>query len=106
LRCNRADCYNDAYNYGIQASAADLQMQAIHRVHTALRHKDLPAHMINFIHDELVLEVREDVVDDVRELLRHEMTGAFLDLFKAYQPESMVRGLVEVGVGTNYAEVE
>jgi DNA polymerase I-like protein with 3'-5' exonuclease and polymerase domains len=81
-------------------------MQAIHRVHTALRHKDLPAHMINFIHDELVLEVREDVVDDVRELLRHEMTGAFLDLFKAYQPESMVRGLVEVGVGTNYAEVE
>jgi DNA polymerase I-like protein with 3'-5' exonuclease and polymerase domains len=104
--CNRADCYNYAYSYGIQASAADLQMQAIHRVHTALRHKDLPAHLINFIHDELVLEVRKDTVDDVGGLLIHEMTQAFLDLFKAYQPESMAQGLVEIGVGTNYAEVK
>ena len=103
---DRTNCYTDARNYVIQASGADLQMHAIQRVHSALRQKDLPAHLINFVHDDLVLEVREDVVDVVRELLRHEMTEAFLDLFRSYQPESMTQGLVEVGWGMNYAEAK
>jgi DNA polymerase I-like protein with 3'-5' exonuclease and polymerase domains len=83
-----------------------LQMQAIQRVHGALRQKNLPAYLVNFIHDELVLEVREDTVDDVGGLLIHEMTQAFLDLFKPYQPETMMRHLVEVNDGQNYAETK
>lgn len=62
--------------------------------------------MINFVHDELVLEVREDVVDNVHALLKHEMTQAFLDLFTLYRPESMARRLVEIGAGSNYADVK
>ena len=69
---------------------------------------DLPAYLINFIHDELVLEVREDVVEDVRELLVQvqEMTQAFLDLFASFRPEAMAQRLVEVGKGQNYAETK
>ena len=103
---NRARCFTDAYNYAIQAAAADLQMLAIQRVHAALLHNNLPAYLINLIHDELVLEVREDVVADVSELLTHKMTQAFLDLFKSYQSESMSRRLVEVGAGPSYAETK
>ncbi len=83
-----------------------LQMQAIQRVHGALRQEDLPAHLINFVHDELVLEVRKDTVDDVGGLLIHEITQAFLDLFKPYRPETMMRHLVEVIDGQNYPETK
>ena len=101
-----AICYTESRNYPIQAAAADLQMLAIQRVYAALLQKGLPAHLVNFVHDELVLEVREDVVPDVSELLTQEMTQAFLDLFKSYLPEFLTQGLVEVGVGINYAQVK
>jgi hypothetical protein len=39
-------------------------------------------------------------------LLEDEMTGAFLELFKAYNPESVAQGLVEVGAGYNYAQAK
>ncbi len=35
-----------------------------------------------------------------------EMIGPFLQLFKAYNPESVAERLVEVGAGYNYAQVE
>jgi hypothetical protein len=53
-----------------------------------------PAFLINFGHDELVLEVRDDLVDEVSSLLVDEMTGAFLELFQLYEPELVARGLV------------
>jgi hypothetical protein len=97
-----------AQTLSIQAAAADLQLLAFQRAYGALLQADLPVYLINFIHDELVLEVREDVVEDVRELLVQvqEMTQAFLDLFASFRPEAMAQGLVEVGKGQNYAETK
>lgn len=97
------DCYTDSRNYPIQAAAADLQLLAIQRTHAALTAAKLPAYLVNFVHDELVLEVREDVLADVEALLQTTMTGAYLDLFKDRNPEPLARGLVEVGSGLNYA---
>ncbi|HEX2236788.1 MAG TPA: hypothetical protein VHJ19_00130, partial [Gammaproteobacteria bacterium] len=62
--------------------------------------------LVNFMHDELVLEVREDLVDEVSRLILDEMIGAFLELFKPYNPESVAQGLIEVGVAYNYAQVK
>jgi DNA polymerase I len=103
---NPAMCYTDSRNYPIQAAAADLQLLAIQRVHTTLLEQGLPAYLVNFIHDELVLEVRDDYVADVRNLLTREMTQAFLGLLKSFDPDPLSRELVEVGVGHNYAEVK
>jgi DNA polymerase-1 len=103
---NPANCYTDSRNYPIQAAAADLQMLAIQRIYTQLLECKLPAFLINFVHDELVLEVRDDLIDEVSCLTQDEMTGAFLELFKAYNPESIAHGLVEVGAGYNYAQVK
>jgi len=61
---------------------------------------------VNFVHDELVLEVRADRVDEISSLLVDEMTEAFLALFKPYTPEPVARGLVEVGSGCNYAQAK
>lgn len=101
-----ADCYTDSRNYPIQAAAADLQLLAIQRTHAALVEAKAPAYLVNFVHDELVLEVREDVLSEVAALVQAAMTGAFLDLFKDHDPEPLARGLVEVGSGPNYGEAK
>ena len=98
------DCYTNSRNYPIQGSAADLQYLAIQRVHNAIQGMD--AHLINFVHDELVLEVRADQVEKVAALVQDQMTNAFLDLFKSFDPAPLAKGLVEIGVGQSYAEAK
>jgi DNA polymerase I-like protein with 3'-5' exonuclease and polymerase domains len=61
---------------------------------------------VNFIHDELVLEVCEDLVDEVSSLVVDAMTSACLALFEPYKPELVARGLAEVGIGCNYAQTK
>jgi DNA polymerase-1 len=101
------NCYTDARNYPVQSGAADLQLLAIQRVHAALREWDPPAFLVNFVHDELVLEVREDAVERVSLLVTDRMVQAFKDLFRSYQGvEALSHQLVEVGTGPNYAEVK
>jgi DNA polymerase I len=101
-----ARCYTDARNYPIQAAAADLQLLAIQRIYAQLVERKLPAFLVNFVHDELVLEVREDLTDEVSSLLVEEVTGAFLELFEPYNPEPVAQELVEVGDGYNYAQAK
>jgi DNA polymerase I-like protein with 3'-5' exonuclease and polymerase domains len=86
--------------------AADLQLLAAQRIHARLLERKLPAFLVNFIHDELVLEVREDLVDEASFLLEDEMSRTFLKLFKPYNPEPVAQGLVEVGAGYNYAQAK
>jgi DNA polymerase I len=71
-----ARCYTDSRNYPIQGAAADLQLFAIQRIHTRLVAQKLPAFLVTFIHDELVLEVPADLVDEVSSLEVDKMTGA------------------------------
>jgi DNA polymerase I len=101
---NPARCYTDARNYPIQAAAADLQLLAVQRIYAQLVERKLPAFLVNFVHDELVLEVREDLVEEVSSLVVDEMTGAFLELFSPYNSEPGALRLVELGVGSNYAQ--
>jgi DNA polymerase I-like protein with 3'-5' exonuclease and polymerase domains len=87
-------------------AAADLQLLAIQQIDSQLALRKLPAFLVNFVHDELVLEVRANLVDEVPSLLKDKMTGAFLTLFKLCKPELMARELVDVGAGYNYAQVK
>jgi DNA polymerase I len=103
---NPARCYTDARNYPIQAAAADLQLLALQRIYAQLVERKLPAFLVNCVHDELVLEVRADPVNEASSLLEDEMTDAFLEVFKPYKPAPVARGLVEVGVGANCAHVK
>ena len=97
---NQKRLYTDSRNYPIQSAAADLQLFTISRVHDAI--EELPAFLINFVHDELVLEVRHDSIEQISAILRREMTAAFTSFF----PDATTRGLIEIGVGDNYAEAK
>ncbi|HKH20026.1 MAG TPA: hypothetical protein VKB53_03835 [Gammaproteobacteria bacterium] len=86
--------------------AMDLSLLAIQRIYAQLLRRKTPAFLVNFVHDELVLEVREDLTDEISSCLADEMTSAFLQLFKPYNPEPLARDLVEVGTGFNYARAK
>ncbi|WP_339513306.1 DNA polymerase I [Pseudomonas sp. RL_15y_Pfl2_60] len=84
-----------AINAPMQGTAADIIKRAMIAVDKWLTESKLDAKVILQVHDELVLEVREDQVDTVREQIKLQMSGAAkLD----------VPLLVEVGVGNNWDE--
>ncbi len=73
----RGAAERDAINTPIQGSAADLIKIAMVRVDRALKERRLRTKMVLQIHDELVFDAPEDEVDEVVELARREMTGAY-----------------------------
>lgn len=84
-----------AINAPMQGSAADIIKRAMITVDNWLVESGLDARVILQVHDELVLEVREDQVDALRAgLLPLMSAGATLD----------VPLLVETGVGNNWDE--
>jgi DNA polymerase-1 len=66
-----------AINTTTQGSAADLMKLAMIRVHKAIKETGLPGRMILQVHDELILEVREDAAQDAARLLKREMEGVY-----------------------------
>ncbi|PHN55391.1 DNA polymerase I [Pseudomonas viridiflava] len=84
-----------AINAPMQGTAADIIKKAMVAVNGWLDESGLDARVILQVHDELVLEVREDLVDQISEQIRPYMSGA---------AELAVPLLVEVGVGSNWDE--
>lgn len=84
-----------AINAPMQGTAADIIKRAMVNVDNWLTESALDARVILQVHDELVLEVREDLVDVVKDEIRKHMSqAAQLD----------VPLLVEAGVGANWDE--
>nr|WP_314477701.1 DNA polymerase I [uncultured Pseudomonas sp.] len=84
-----------AINAPMQGTAADIIKRAMVNVDNWLAESALDARVILQVHDELVLEVREDLVDLVKDEIRKHMSqAAQLD----------VPLLVEAGVGANWDE--
>ncbi|MCH2160053.1 MAG: DNA polymerase I [Oleiphilaceae bacterium] len=84
-----------AINAPMQGTAADIIKRAMLDVETALASSELDANMIMQVHDELIVEVREDQVDEIASLLSELMMGAAnLD----------VPLIVEAGIGDNWDE--
>ena len=65
-----------AMNSPIQGSAADIMKIAMIRVDEALNKSGFDANIVLHIHDELLVEVREDEADKVKELVEKSMREA------------------------------
>jgi DNA polymerase-1 len=66
-----------ALNAPIQGSAADIIKVAMLHVSAALRSADMKSRLLLQVHDELVLEVAPGERDQLEELVRREMGGAY-----------------------------
>ncbi len=84
-----------AINAPMQGTAADIIKQAMIRVHDWLTNERPGARMIMQVHDELVFEVEEGKVDDVRTQVVELMNGA---------ASLSVPLKVDAGIGMNWDE--
>ncbi len=84
-----------AINAPMQGTAADIIKRAMIAVDAWCQREDVPARIIMQVHDELVLEVREDAVATVTASLHQRMDQA---------AELKVPLKIEVGVGANWDE--
>jgi DNA polymerase-1 len=86
-----------AANAPIQGSSADIIKLAMVQLHRTVRNQGLPARLLLQVHDELVLEVAPEALEEVRDLTRHTMEEAVL---------LRVPLKVETGVGPNWMEAK
>ena len=86
-----------AVNTPLQGTAADLIKLAMIRIDEEVRERGLKSRMTLQVHDELVFEVPENEVEVMKPLVREHME-------KACTLE--VPLLVEIGVGTNWRDME
>ena len=84
-----------AINAPMQGTAADLIKLAMLAVDSWIRESALPLTMIMQVHDELVFEVRTDILEMAKQGIRQHMTGV---------AQLAVPLLVDIGVGDNWDE--
>lgn len=82
-----------AINAPIQGGAADIVKLAMQQIDRALQQNGYDAVLLLQVHDELVLEVREDQAEEVAKLVKNIMENA---------SDSAVKMSVEVGIGDNW----
>ena len=82
-------------NTPIQGSAADLIKKAMIDIHSEIDARKMQSTMILQVHDELVFEVPEKEIDDLRKLVKERME-------KAMQLEVPLK--VDIGIGSNWLE--
>lgn len=82
-----------AINTPIQGSAADIIKLAMVKIHARLA--GMRSRMVLQVHDELVFEAAEDEIDELREMVRHEMENAYPLAVPVH---------VDIGTGDSWAE--
>jgi len=85
-----------AINTPIQGSAADLIKLAMVNLYNTLRERRLPADIILQIHDELLVEVKEEAVEEVAQIVKETMENAY---------PMRVPITVDVKIGDNWCEI-
>ena len=65
-----------AMNTPIQGTAADIMKIAMNRLYDNLKNKKVDAKIVLQVHDELILEVKEDDKEKVKEILKESMENA------------------------------
>lgn len=90
-------------NTPVQATASDLTLAAMVLVDDALTERQLPAYMVGFVHDSIMVEAREDVVVEVGKILKQAMENPMLEELKLVLPVPLV---ADVEVGDNWLDAE
>jgi DNA polymerase-1 len=93
----RAAAEREAINMPVQGSAADIMKVAMRGVYDKLEEGGYDARLLLQVHDELVLEVPEDELNQIVSLVRDQMRTAY---------ELVVPLKVDVKIGQNWYEME
>ena len=86
-----------AMNAPIQGTAADIMKIAMNGVNRRLKENNMRSKLVLQVHDELLIEAYEEELEDVKEILSHEMVNAA----KLHVPLE-----VDMHTGTNWYETK
>lgn len=86
----------NAVNAPIQGTAADLIKIAMVRIDREMQRRGMKSRMTLQVHDELNFDAHKEELEELKELVRHEMTHAMSGLRVPLE--------VEMGVGANWLE--
>ena len=84
-----------AINMPIQGTAAEMIKLAMIKIHDRMRNKNYKAKMILQIHDELLFEIPEDELEDLKDIVIYEMENAM---------ELDIPIVVDCGIGNSWYE--
>lgn len=65
-----------AMNHPVQGTGADIAKEAMYLVHTGLRQRGIPGTVVGMVHDEIIVEVREEWAEEVATLVSASMERA------------------------------
>ena len=91
----RGGAERNAVNAPIQGSAADIIKIAMVNIYDKMRLKEYKSKMLVQVHDELIFEIFNPELDEMKKLIRQEMETAF---------ELNVPLAVDIGLGDNWYE--
>jgi DNA polymerase-1 len=91
----RGGAERNAVNAPIQGSAADIIKIAMINIHKRLKAEKLQSKMLLQVHDELVFDTYNPELDQLKEIIKHEMENAFI---------LAVPLVVDMGTGENWLE--
>lgn len=94
--------YTTSMNTPIQGGAGEIMLHALVNIWTYIQENDVDAYLVNVVHDEVIVDCHEDDVEEMSKAIVEGMEQALLTVF----PTATTRDLVEVGVGSNWAEAK
>jgi DNA (cytosine-5)-methyltransferase 1 len=97
-----ASFYTRCCNLPVQGACADASMLALAYVDDRLFDAGVDGGPVAWLHDEIVLEVREDQAERAASILKQAMIDGFTETF----PGAPLAGLVEPHIGTNWGEAK
>ena len=77
LKVTKDSNVNSLYNYPVQGTAADGFKLALINLDEQLAGQD--AKIVHILHDEVIVEARQDVADDVAAIVKKCMEKAFIE---------------------------
>jgi DNA polymerase-1 len=94
--------YTRCCNLPVQGGCADASMLALAYVDDRLFEANIDGGLVAWLHDEIVIEVREDQAERAAEILKQSMIDGFAETF----PGAPLNGLVEPHIGANWGEAK
>ena len=94
--------YTRCCNPPVQGACADAAMLALAYVDDRLFEAGIDGGPVAWLHDEIVLEVREDQAERAAEILKQAMIDGFAETF----PGAPLNGLVEPHIGMSWGEAK
>ena len=94
--------YTVCLNTPVQGGAAEIMLKAMVNLWDSIRKSGISARILNIVHDEVIVDCHVDHVEIMKSYIKVAMCSAMAFIF----PDATVEGLVDVGVGNNWAEAK